>query len=388
MKILSVNSGSSSLKFKLFEMPEEKIITSGIFERIGEKQSFYEIDNVKKDIFIESHKKAISILFDELKEQNKISDLNEIKAVGHRVVHGGHYFTKSILVDNEVISEIEKCIPLAPLHNEANLDGIKAFINKFPSIKNAVIFDTAFNQTIEKKDYLYAVPYEWNEKYDIRKYGFHGISYQYLTGRLTKILNKKDAKLIICHLGNGASVAAIKNGKVVANSMGFSPNSGLVMGSRAGDFDLTAIPHLMEETNMNLEEVIYALNYKSGLLGISGISNDSRDIETEIKKGNERAILACDIYIDRIINYIARYYFKLGGIDAICFSGGVGQKSPYIRKCITDKLDIIGIKINENRNKYTNEEVLISTVDSKVRVYVLPTNEELMIARDTYDLVK
>ena len=388
MKILSVNSGSSSLKFKLFEMPEEKVITSGIFERIGEKQSFYKIDNVKKEIFIETHKDAINILFDELLESKKINELNEIEAVGHRVVHGGHSFTKSILVDNEVIKQIEKCIPLAPLHNEANLDGIKAFINKNKTIKNVAVFDTAFNQTIEKKDYLYAVPYEWNEKYDIRKYGFHGISYKYLTDRLTKILNKKDSKLIICHLGNGASIAAIKNGKIIANSMGFSPNSGLVMGSRAGDFDTTAIPHLMEEANMSLEDIIYFLNHESGILGISGISNDSRDIEKEIEKGNERAILARDIYIDRVINYIAMYYFKLGGVDAICFSGGMGQKSPYVRKCITDKLNIIGVKISENRNKYINDEVLISTIDSKIKVYVIPTDEELMIARDTYELVK
>lgn len=388
MKILSVNSGSSSLKFKLFEMPEERVITSGIFERIGEKQSFYKIDNVKKDIFIKNYKDAINILFDELIKKNKINDLSEIKAIGHRIVHGGPHFTEPVLIDETVLDEIEKCIPLAPLHDAPSLDVIKSFITKMPNVKNIAVFDTSFNQTIEKKDYLYAVPYEWYEKYGIRKYGFHGISYKYLTDRLTEILNKKDLKLIICHLGNGASVAAIKNGKVIANSMGFSPSTGLIMGSRAGDFDFMAIPYLMEKTNMKLDDVLHALNHESGLLGISEISNDSRDIEKAIQTGNEKALLARDMYIDKVVSYIASYYFKLKGVDAICFSAGIGQKSPYVRKLITDRLDIIGVKISDNRNKYIDKEVLISTADSKIPIYVLPTNEELMIARETYELVR
>jgi len=386
MKILSVNSGSSSLKFKLFEMPEEKLITSGVFEKIGENGSFYVMDTNKYCLNIETHKDAIKILFDELIKNKFIDKLEDIKAVGHRVVHGGAYFTKSVIVDSKVKAEIERCIPLAPLHNSANLDGILAFEKAAPNTKNVVVFDTAFNQTMEKENYLYAVPYEWYEKYQIRKYGFHGISYNYLTNRLNEILKKQDTKLIICHLGNGASVAAIKNGKVVENSMGFSPSSGLMMGTRAGDIDFTVIPYLMEKACKNLDEIIHDLNYESGLLGLSGISNDSREIEKALE--NERARLAYDIYIDKIVSYIAKYYVKLEGVDAICFSAGVGQRSPYVRKEIMKRLKILGVELSENRNKYTDKEVLISSPNSKIRVYVLPTNEELLIARDTYNLIK
>jgi len=386
MKILSVNSGSSSLKFKLFEMPEEKLITSGVFEKIGEKESFYIIDTNKYSLNIETHKDAIKILFDELIKNKIINNLDDIKAVGHRVVHGGAYFTKSAIVDSKVKNEIEKCIPLAPLHNSANLDGILAFEKASPNTKNVVVFDTSFNQTMEKENYLYAVPYEWYEKYQIRKYGFHGISYNYLTNRLNEILKKEDTKLIICHLGNGASVAAIKNGKVIDNSMGFSPSSGLMMGSRAGDIDFTVIPYLMEKSGKKLDEIIHDLNYESGLLGLSGISNDSREIEKNLSF--ERAKLAYDIYIDKIVSYIAKYYVKLEGADAICFSAGVGQRSPYVRKEIMKKLKVLGVELSENRNKYTDKEVLISSPNSKIKVYVLPTNEELLIAREAYNLVK
>jgi len=386
MKILSVNSGSSSLKFKLFEMPEEKLITSGVFEKIGEKESFYIIDTNKYSLNIETHKDAIKILFDELIKNKIINNLDDIKAVGHRVVHGGAYFTKSAIVDSKVKNEIEKCIPLAPLHNSANLDGILAFEKASPNTKNVVVFDTSFNQTMEKENYLYAVPYEWYEKYQVRKYGFHGISYNYLTNRLNEILKKEDTKLIICHLGNGASVAAIKNGKVIDNSMGFSPSSGLMMGSRAGDIDFTVIPYLMEKSGKKLDEIIHDLNYESGLLGLSGISNDSREIEKNLSF--ERAKLAYDIYIDKIVSYIAKYYVKLEGADAICFSAGVGQRSPYVRKEIMKKLKVLGVELSENRNKYTDKEVLISSPNSKIKVYVLPTNEELLIAREAYNLVK
>jgi acetate kinase len=388
MKVLAVNSGSSSLKFKLFEMPSEKVITYGIFERIGEAKSFYKVEDEVYNCKIKNHKEAIKILMEELINKKIINSLEEIEAIGHRVVHGGDNNSKSTIINSEVIKDIFKCIPLAPLHNPANLEGIKAFIKVLPKAKHVAVFDTAFNTSMAKEDYLYGVPYEWNEKYKVRKYGFHGISYNYLTLRLNQILGRSNTKLIICHLGNGASVAAIKNGKVVSNSMGFSPSSGLVMGSRAGDIDFMIIPYLMKEYHLSFHEIINSLNNDSGLLGISGISNDSRDIEEEIKNGNERAILARDIYIDRVVSYIASSYVKLGGADAICFSAGIGSKSDYARKQIISKLKVLGIKLNDSRNKINNKEVLISTSDSKVPVFVLPTNEELMISRDTYNLVK
>lgn len=388
MKILSINSGSASLKFKLFEMPEEKVLVSGIFDRIGKEDSFYVINNNKVHKEISNYTEVINILMVELIKMNVIASKEEIKAIGHRIVHGGPHFTKSEFINDEVIAEIERCISFAPLHNGAHLQGIRAFMEMLPQTSNVAVFDTAFNQTIDLENYLYAVPYEWYEKYYIRKYGFHGISYNYLTNRMSEILGKKDIKLILCHLGNGASLAAVKNGKVVASSMGFSPSTGLIMGNRAGEFDFTAIPYLMKEADMGVEEVVYNLNYKSGLLGISGISNDMRDIEEEISKNNPRALLAQDMFVNKIVSYIAQYYVQLEGIDALCFSAGIGENSSNLRKKILDKLKILGIVINEDKNKINGSETLISDDNSQIPVYVLPTNEEIMIARDTYNLIK
>lgn len=390
MKILSVNAGSSSLKFQMYEMPEEKVLISGVFERIGIENSFYTIklngEKIKKEVVLSNHTDAVKILTNELLENNIVSDLSEIKAIGHRMVHGGEKYASSVLLTEDVIKTVEELSDLAPLHNPANLVGVRAFKEVIPSAVAVGVFDTAFHQTMEEENFLYPVPYEWYKEYGVRKYGFHGTSHKYVSEKMASILGKEETKIITCHIGNGGSLAAVKNGKCIDTSMGFTPNAGIIMGSRSGDIDASLIPFVMKKTGMNISEIDNALNKKSGLLGISGVSSDSRDIEDGIKSGNDRCKLAQEMYVNKIVKYIAEYYVELGGADAIVFTAGVGENSITTRKQIIDKLACLGIKLDEQRNNVRAEVALISTDDSSVKVYVIPTDEEVMIARDTYKL--
>lgn len=392
MKILSVNAGSSSLKFTLFDMPEEKELISGVFERIGIENSFYTIklngEKIKKEAVLANHTDSVKILTQELLDNNIVEDLSEIKAIGHRMVHGGEKYASSVLLTDEVTKTVEELSDLAPLHNPANLVGVRAFMEVIPDAVSVGVFDTAFHQTMEEDKYLYPVPYQWYEDYGVRKYGFHGTSHKYVSQKMAEILGKSDAKIITCHIGNGGSLAAVKDGKCIDTSMGFTPNAGIIMGSRSGDIDASLIPYVMKKSGMSISDIDTALNKKSGLLGISGVSSDSRDIEDGIKSGNSRCELAQKMYVDKIVNYIAMYYVELGGADAIVFTAGVGENSISTRKQIVEKLDCLGIKLDEERNNVRGKEALISSDDSKVLVYVIPTNEELMIATDTYNLAK
>ncbi len=391
MKILSVNAGSSSLKFQMYEMPEEKVLISGVFERIGISDSFYSIklngEKTKKEAVLKNHEDAVKILINELFENKVIESLNEIEGVGHRVVHGGSKYASSVVIDEDVTNQIKELFDLAPLHNPANLLAINAFQRELPEVKQVAVFDTSFQQTIKPTEYIYPVPYEWYEEYGIRKYGFHGISHNYLVNRMSEILGKKDFKLITCHLGGGCSIEAIENGKCVDASLGFSPNSGLMMGTRCGDIDSQMIPYVMDKSGMSLDEVMNALNKKSGFLGVSGKSSDSRDIEDGVNKGDERCILAQKMFVNRCVDYIAKYYVKLEGADAICFAAGLGENSITTRKQIIDKLKVLGIEIDDERNNVRGKETLISSDSSKVPVWVIPTDEELMIAKDTYKFI-
>jgi acetate kinase len=392
MKILSVNAGSSSLKFQMYEMPEEKVLISGLFERIGLAGSSYTLkikgEKIKKEVDLPNHEVAVNYLTLELINHEVVNNLNEIEGIGHRVVHGGDKYADSIVINDDVMATIEKLIDLAPLHNPANLMGIKAFKKAIPNATSVAVFDTAFHQTMPMDAYLYATPYEWYEKYGVRKYGFHGTSHKYLTHRLQHILNKKNIKAITCHLGNGASISAIKDSKSFDTSMGFTPNAGLVMGTRSGDIDATIIPYVMSKTGKNIDQVVNDLNKNSGYIGISGISSDSRDIEEGIASGNERCILSQEMYVRRIVEYIAKYYVILGGVDAICFAGGVGENAIQTRIDIISKLDVLGIKLDMDANNVRGGEHLISTNDSSVPCYVIATDEELMIAEDTFSLIE
>lgn len=392
MKILSVNAGSSSLKFQMYEMPEEKVLISGVFERIGINNSFYTIklngEKVKKEIELKNHKQAFEILVEELVNNKIVLSLDEIKGIGHRIVQGGSYFDKTVVVNEDVIAKIDELSSLAPLHNPAAIVGIKAAQEVIKDAVQTVVFDTAFHQTMKEETYLYALPYEWCDKYKIRRYGAHGTSHKYIAAKMSEILGRSNTKLITCHIGNGASISAIENGVCINTSMGLTPNAGLIMGSRCGDIDATIIPYIMEKTNMTPKEIDHVLNKESGLLGISGVSSDSRDIEDGINNGNERCLLAQKMYVRRIIDYIAKYYVELEGSDAIIFTAGIGENSKGTRREVIDGLKVLGIKIDEERNNVRGEFALISSDDSTVPVYVVPTDEELMIARDTYNLAK
>ncbi len=392
MKILSVNAGSSSLKFTLFDMPEEKELISGVFERIGIENSFYTIklngEKIKKETELKDHKAAFELLVKELIDNKIVDSLDEIAGIGHRIVQGGSYFDKTVLATEDNISIVEKLSSLAPLHNPAAVVGIRAAQSVFPNATQTLVFDTAFHQTMEEEVYLYPVPYEWYTKYAVRRYGAHGTSHKYVSMRANEILDNEDAKLITCHIGNGASISAVKAGKCVETSMGLTPNAGLMMGTRCGDIDATILPYIMEETGMSAKEMDTALNKQSGLLGISGVSSDSRDIEDGINNGDERCILAQKMYVKRIVDFIAKYYVELGGCDAIIFTAGVGENSISTRMEVMEKLTCLGVKPDEERNNVRGKEALISADNSKIPVYVIPTNEELMIATDTYNLAK
>ncbi|CDA53005.1 acetate kinase [Clostridium sp. CAG:533] len=392
MKILSVNAGSSSLKFTLFDMPEEKELISGVFERIGIENSFYTIklngEKIKKETELKDHKAAFELLVKELIDNKIVDSLDEIAGIGHRIVQGGSYFDKTVLATEDNISIVEKLSSLAPLHNPAAVVGIRAAQSVFPNATQTLVFDTAFHQTMEEEVYLYPVPYEWYTKYAVRRYGAHGTSHKYVSMRANEILDNEDARLITCHIGNGASISAVKAGKCVETSMGLTPNAGLMMGTRCGDIDATILPYIMEETGMSAKEMDTALNKQSGLLGISGVSSDSRDIEDGISNGDERCILAQKMYVKRIVDFIAKYYVELGGCDAIIFTAGVGENSISTRMEVMEKLACLGVKPDEERNNVRGKEALISADNSKIPVYVIPTNEELMIATDTYNLAK
>ena len=392
MKILSVNAGSSSLKFTLFDMPEEKELISGVFERIGIENSFYTIklngEKIKKETELKDHKAAFELLVKEVIDNKIVDSLDEIAGIGHRIVQGGSYFDKTVLATEDNISIVEKLSSLAPLHNPAAVVGIRAAQSVFPNATQTLVFDTAFHQTMEEEVYLYPVPYEWYTKYAVRRYGAHGTSHKYVSMRANEILDNEDARLITCHIGNGASISAVKAGKCVETSMGLTPNAGLMMGTRCGDIDATILPYIMEETGMSAKEMDTALNKQSGLLGISGVSSDSRDIEDGINNGDERCILAQKMYVKRIVDFIAKYYVELGGCDAIIFTAGVGENSISTRMEVMEKLACLGVKPDEERNNVRGKEALISADNSKIPVYVIPTNEELMIATDTYNLAK
>ena len=390
MKILTVNAGSSSLKFTLFEMPEEKVIASGLFEKIGLNGSLYTIkyngEKITREYDLKDHSVAVKKLMDELIELGIIRSLDEIEGVGHRILHGGQEFSEPTVLNRDVVEEISKYNELGPLHNPANLMGATSFIEALPGVVNVGVFDTAFHQTMEEAEYLYPVPYEWYQEYGIRKYGFHGTSHKYIWKFMSEILGN-DAKIISCHIGNGGSLCAIRGGKVVDTSMGFTPLAGIMMGSRSGDVDPSVIPFIMKKLNKSADEIITMLNKNSGLLGVSGVSSDSRDVEVGADEGNERCVLAQNMYAQRIANFIAMYNNLLDGADAIVLTAGVGENSKTMRKMIIDRIHSLGVTIDEELNDFRGEFRKISTDDSKIAVYVVPTNEELMIALDTYHII-
>ncbi len=392
MKILSVNAGSSSLKFQLYEMPEEKVLISGLMERIGIGDSFYTIkingQKIKKTQELNNHEEAFEALVKELEGNHVVDSLDEIKGIGHRVVQGGDYFNKTEVVTDDVLSKIEELSSLAPLHNPAAVTGIKAAKEVFPNALQTVVFDTAFHQTMPKENYLYALPYSWYTDYKIRRYGAHGTSHKYVAQRANEILGRTDTKLITCHIGNGASISAIVNGKCVNTSMGLTPNAGLIMGTRCGDIDASIIPYIMEKTNMSPKEVDNVINKQSGLLAISKKSSDSRDIEDGIANGDENCILAQKMYVRRITDYIAKYYVEMKGCDAIIFTAGVGENSVDTRRDIINELSVLGVELDSDANNVRGKERLITTPSSSIKCYIIPTDEELMIAKDTYELAK
>ncbi len=391
MKILSVNAGSSSLKFQLYEMPEEKVLMSGLMERIGVGNSFYTIkvngEKIKKEVELNNHEEAFKVLVEELKANNVVDSLDEIKGIGHRVVQGGDYFDKTVVIDDEVLSKIDELSPLAPLHNPAAITGIKAAMEVFKGAVQTAVFDTAFHQTMPKENYLYALPMSWYEKLKVRRYGAHGTSHKFVSERMNEILGRRDTKLITCHIGNGASISAVVNGKCINTSMGLTPNAGLIMGTRCGDIDASIIPYVMEKTGMSAKDIDNAINKESGLLSISRKSSDSRDIEDGIAAGDENCILAQKMYVRRIVDYIAKYYVEMNGCDAIVFTAGIGEKAIDTRRDVLNELGALGIYLNVNANNVKSEERKISTDDSKVECWIVPTDEELMIARDTLALI-
>ena len=390
MKILAVNAGSSSLKFTLIELPEKKVLANGLFEKIGIPGSCYTIkyngEKITKEANLGDHSVAVQILMDELINMSIISSLEEIDGVGHRMVHGGQEFTESVVLTEDVLERVSQYNELAPLHNPANIMGVRAFMKALPNTIQVGVFDTAFHTTMEPTEYIYPVPYEWYEKYGVRKYGFHGTSHRYINKTISEYLKRDDLKVISCHIGNGGSITAIDSGKVIDPSMGFTPLAGIMMGTRCGDIDASMLSYLAGKTGKTLEELTNDLNKKSGLLGVSEVSSDSRDVENAANDGDAKAILAQEMYARKIANYIAMYNNLLGGADVITLTAGVGENSKTMRKSILDKIASLCVKIDEERNDFRGEFRLISTDDSKIPVYVVPTDEELMIAMDTVEL--
>ena len=388
MKIMAVNAGSSSIKFQLLDMPSENVIASGVMERIGLPEGIFTIKyNGKKEEthpVLKDHAIGVELLLKSLIEKGILKDLKEISGVGHRIVQGGEYFKDSTLVDEEVVKKISDLADLAPLHNPAHIIGIKAFQKALPEVPEVVVFDTVFHQTMPEEAYMYATPYEWYTKYGIRKYGAHGTSHQYVSHRCAEIMGKdvKDTKIIVCHLGNGASICAVEGGKCKDTSMGLTPLEGIPMGTRSGNIDPTVVSFICQHENKTAAEVVNELNKKSGYLGMSGRSNDARDVTAGMEQGDHRCKLTFDVQAKRIVDYIASYYVYMGGCDAICFTAGMGENLIHLRKNILDRLGVLGVKLDEEANNIRGEEREITTKDSKIRAFVIPTNEEVMIARD------
>ena len=396
MKILVINCGSSSLKYQLIDSDTEKVLAKGLCERIGIDGMFtYQkagCDKQVSQIDQPDHKKSVQLVIDALtdKENGVVADLSEIGAVGHRVVHGGEKFATSVLITEEVIKAIEECNDLAPLHNPANIIGINACRELMPGVPMVAVFDTAFHQTMPAEAFLYGIPYEYYKKYGVRKYGFHGTSHSYVSKRVIDILGleAEKSKIVVCHLGNGASICAVDGGKSVETSMGLTPLMGLIMGTRSGEIDPGAMEFIANKEGLNLSEVMTILNKRSGVLGLSGVSSDFRDIETAIEDGNEQAKAAMDAFVHRVVSYVGGYIAVMGGVDAIVFTAGIGENDKGVRKAVIEKFGYLGVKLDEEANNSREDEVIISTPDSKVKVLKVATNEELMIARDTLALAK
>jgi len=394
MKILVLNCGSSSLKYQLMDMENEKVLAKGNYERIGQNNSFltHKVGDKKHVIEnpVKTHDLAIKLVIEQLlhKEYGVIKSLDEISAIGHRVVHGGEKFTESVLIDEDVKSGIEDAVRFAPLHNPAGLLGIGACEKELPGKPNIAVFDTAFHQTMPKEHYIYPIAYKYYEEDGIRKYGFHGTSHKFISKKVAELYGKDKFKLVSCHLGQGASLCAIKDGKSVDTSMGLTPLAGIPMGTRCGDIDPSILIFLMEKYNLTTDQLSNILNKESGAGGLSGVSPDFRDMETAMLNGDERAKLALDNYSYLVAQYIARYAVSLNGIDVITFCAGVGENDARTRWNICERLEFLGVKIDKERNNTKSDEREISTKDSKIKVYIIPTDEELMIARETKDLVK
>ena len=397
MKILVINAGSSSLKYQLIDMDNEQVLAKGNCERIGQEGSFigFKTADGKKEIKTEmvNHTQAFEAVKNVLlnKEYGAISDLSEVAAIGHRVVQGGAYFDKSVLVDDDVIAKIEELAPLAPLHNPAHLQGIEACTNVFgKDIPQVVVFDTAFHQTMPEKAFMYAIPYEYYEKYGVRKYGFHGTSHRYVSNKMAELMGRDDLKLITCHIGNGSSLTAIKGGKVIDTTMGLTPLGGFMMGTRSGSIDPSVITFIAEKENLTPAEASALLNKQSGLLGVSGISSDDRDVTAAEESGNERAHLAHEMLYYQIAQYIGSYYVALGGCDAIIFTAGIGENQPILREKVCDYLACLGVELDKEFNNKARLGVTgtLSTPESKIRVELIATDEEMVIARDTKAIVE
>ena len=397
MKVLVINCGSSSLKYQMLDMTNEVLLCKGLVERIGIDGSVITHEKIGMDKYklvtpMADHKDAIGHVLEALvnEEHGVIKDMSEIGAVGHRVVHAGEKYAESVRIDDSVIAALEECVELAPLHNPPNLLGIAACKELMPNTPMVGVFDTAFHQTMPPESYIYAIPYEYYEKYGVRRYGFHGTSHKYVAERAADIMNVdiKDLKIITCHLGNGASVSAIKRGKVMDTSMGFTPREGLVMGTRSGDIDPAIVTYIRQKEDLAPGEFNEILNKKSGVLGISGISSDFRDLEVAAEEGDERAMLAIKVFVHKVRSYIGSYIAEMNGVDAIVFTAGVGENAIGMRDLICNDLGNLGIKLDLVKNKVRGKETIISREDSKVTVMLIPTNEELMIARDTYRLCK
>ena len=391
MNVLVINCGSSSLKFQLINSESEAVLAKGLCERIGiDGRLTYQPAGGEKNVSekaMPTHTEAIQFVIDALTDADTgvVKSLDEIGAVGHRVVHGGEKFAKSVVVTPEVKAAIAECNDLAPLHNPANLIGIEACESLMPGTPQVVVFDTAFHQTMPEKAYMYGIPYEYYEKYKVRKYGFHGTSHQYVSQRVAELMQKdiKELKIINCHLGQGASVCAIQDGKSVETSMGLTPLGGIVMGTRSGDLDPSVVTYIMQKEGLSYKEAEEILNKESGAYGVSMVSVDFRDIEVDAESGGHHAKLALDIFHDTVPSNIAKCMVAMNGVDVITFTAGVGEKGPLSRKAICEKLEFFGVKIDEEKNKTRGEEAEISSKDSKIKVYTIPTNEELMIARET-----
>lgn len=390
MKIMSVNSGSSSIKFQLFIMPEEKVISRGQVEKIGFEDAIFTLryngEVYRKVLPIMDHAVGVKLIIDGLIEKQVVSNMDEIRGVGHRIVQGGEFFKKSELIDEAVLNKIIDLADMAPLHNLAHATAVKAFQKIMPKVPHVAVFDTTFHQTMKEDAYMYATPYEWYTDYGIRKYGAHGTSHKYVSQEANKLLNRTDTKVIVCHIGNGASISAVKDGLCVDTSMGFTPLDGIPMGTRTGAIDPAILNFMEHKLNIGTDEMYEILNKKSGYLGVSQLTSDARDLEQAIDEGHRLAKLAFDLQAKRIADYIGSYYVYMGGLDALCFTAGIGENSPRIRELILDRLEVLGVKYDKQLNDQNKLD--ISTSDSKVKLFVIKTDEEVMIARDTLTFIK